>query len=173
MGRFGSPPIHASTHEDGGRDEIDLSGLVGVATKQVSIRWANRGSGDGSLNWGSYGKARDLNDADDMTAFVFIVPHDFTEIVEAVLYVKSDTTKTTADIDLASEYGKEGEANDANTESDTTTTHSLVADVLSLLDISSVLTGIEAGDLVWVGVTNKENFDVEIPEQNSGYMRYS
>ncbi len=86
--------------------------------------------------------------------FSFCVPADFGALVGAAAVAIPDGTNASADIDLSSDYGAPGEAFDNHSESDTTSTYSLVEDELVEIDLSSVLSSLSANDYVGVMIDN-------------------
>lgn len=80
--------------------------------------------------------------------FTFHVPFDFNSIVSAGLVVIPAGDVVGGNIDLSTEYGAIGEVYNLNTETDTTSTYSFTTNQLGLLSITTVLTGVAAGDYV-------------------------
>lgn len=101
-----------------------------VAT--YNVFQGNRGSleissnGNDSLNWS--------------------IPSDFTSLISIEVCGTPETTKATADVDLATDYSKGGESETIHSETDTTITFNFVAGQLDYFDFSSVVSTPEAGD---------------------------
>lgn len=117
------------------------------------------GSGD-AASWLGFDRVRILNSIDEYSVYGFSVPEDFNELVEAFILCYPSTPGTNVDIDLESQYGKEGEIYNNHTESDLTSTYTMVANILQKLDVSSVLQGIEAGDFGAVRITLKQTWNL-------------
>lgn len=85
-----------------------------------------------------------------------VVPLNFNTLVNAYLWFRHSGLSTgDKDIDVVSRYGGDGEAFDENTESDTITVNKTVNSASTYqYDISSVLTGISAGQSVGLAITN-------------------
>jgi len=79
--------------------------------------------------------------------FPFSVPPDFSELVEGYIESLPGGSFTDQDIDLASEYAKDGENYQTHAELDDTSAYSGVANQWGKLDLSSVLSSLEAGDM--------------------------
>lgn len=84
--------------------------------------------------------------------FTMCVPAGFGELISCDMICISEGTINDVDIDIDSAYGAIGEAKDNHTESDTSSTYSFVADDLSELDLSGILSGIEAGDFAGIHI---------------------
>lgn len=85
----------------------------------------------------------------------FTVPSNFGSLVDAYIWVMGDNSITgDIDIDLEAKYGKSTEQMDLNTETDTITKNLAAVTKRHLIDVSSVLTGIEAGDNVGLKLSN-------------------
>ncbi len=78
------------------------------------------------------------------------IPPEFSSIVEAVIIVFPASTQAAAAYSISSEYCLPGEAYNAASESDLTSTYNVVNTVKYEVDISSILTGIAAGDSLGV-----------------------
>ncbi len=79
--------------------------------------------------------------------YTFQTPEDFGELSSIHAVGIPSANGTNEDIDLSSDYGKPGEAFDFHSETDTTITYSFTADEITLLDVSSVFSALEALDL--------------------------
>ena len=78
--------------------------------------------------------------------FSFAVPDDFGSLVELVAVMSPGSTNAAAAINLASEYGAEGESVVQHAEVDTTQTYNVTIGQWEALDISSVFSQLAAGD---------------------------
>ena len=78
------------------------------------------------------------------TFYTFTIPHDFTSLISLVVVFFPNTTIVSVDIDLDSSYALIGEDRTTNQESDTTTTYSATANIMSELDISGVFSSLAA-----------------------------
>lgn len=87
------------------------------------------------------------------THYGFIVPSDFTTLEAAKIAFLPGSTDTYTP-DFYADYCAEGEDYDNATASKTDASEALTADKLKLWDISSILSGIAAGDLVGVKVVH-------------------
>lgn len=80
--------------------------------------------------------------------FIFTIPHDFASLISLALIARSAVTLS-ADIDITSDYGKEGE--DYNNHSEArdggVTPTALTANQIERFDVSDVFSNIEAGDV--------------------------
>lgn len=83
----------------------------------------------------------------------FLVPINYASTFGAHICVIPGGT-VDADIDLDSDYGTVGELYDAHSESDTTSTFPFVLNTIGVIDISSVLSSVTAGDMVGVKFSN-------------------
>lgn len=90
---------------------------------------------------------------DHFVTFDFCVPPDFGELVSAEV-VNLSFTSQTLQWDLNSQYGVENEAYNTHEEADTDLTKSVEANDISFLDVSSVLSGIAAGDVCAIKITS-------------------
>lgn len=164
---------HASRHENGGVDEIDATGLTGAGTKVIVGSGGSVVISGGTSQIKGYIAFYRLNGDGDYISFFFKVPHDFTSLVSAVVVVNCDVAGTGIDVDIASAYGKEGEDADAATESDTTTTYNFAADEYATIDISGILSGIEAGDIVGVQIKLRETYNLDVIRYQNPFIRYA
>ncbi len=98
---------------------------------------------------GNYQVYRLASSAADRLA-LFRVPRDFTSIVNAVLVGIPDTTGGPQTVELTSNYAAAGEDATAVSESNPTQQYSYIANQMQEFDVSSVLTGIGAGDYVGI-----------------------
>lgn len=88
--------------------------------------------------------------------FTFIIPSDFTNLagLNLVGIIGSGADGSGKDIDLSSDYAKQNELFNTNSESDTATSYDFTGktDVMTYLDISSVFSSIEANHICGVFV---------------------
>lgn len=79
--------------------------------------------------------------------FIFVIPTDFVSLISLSL-VGISTVTTSADIDVSSDYGKDGENYNHHSEARDggTTPTALTADQVERFDLSDVFSAIEAGD---------------------------
>lgn len=82
----------------------------------------------------------------------FIIPHDFTALVEAVVDWFSGATATMR-FDILGQYGGIGEGPYTHNESDNDVDVVCVINKYNEIDISGVLTSLTAGDIVFIKVT--------------------
>lgn len=82
--------------------------------------------------------------ADSVT---FCIPADYHETVSLVLLIIPENTDASADVDLTSDYGGDGEAYNVHSESNTTIEYGWTANQHFEADISSVFTSLAAGDI--------------------------
>ena len=81
--------------------------------------------------------------------FAFYVPLDFTSLTSAVVVMIPDATET-AQWDVTTDFGGDGEAYNLNSDSITNGTESVTANDVEEVDIADALTGLAAGDYVGV-----------------------
>lgn len=86
----------------------------------------------------------------------FVVPSNFATLVEAYVWIMGDNSVTgTVSVDLEAKYGKSTEQMDLATETNASFTFDIAAVTKRhKVDVSSVLTGIEAGDFVGLKLSN-------------------
>jgi len=87
--------------------------------------------------------------------FTFCVPTDFRELISADMICIPEGSVDDKNIDIDSEYCKAGEAKDNHVESDSDSIYSFVADKLSELNLSGILSEIEAGDSVGIHINHQ------------------
>ena len=94
----------------------------------------------------------------------FKMPHDFNSLTAAYYVIVAQDTDAAAELTIASSYGAVGEAYNAHTESDTTSTYSITDTEIEEIDISGILTGVAADDYVGISITTRDansvNYDV-------------
>jgi hypothetical protein len=78
------------------------------------------------------------------------IPPDFTALISLAAIMIPGSTNAAANIDLSSTYAATGEAFDLNTETNATITFNVTLDVMTLIEASSVVTGISADDFVGI-----------------------
>lgn len=166
-----TPADHASRHESGGADEMELTGLLGVASKVIPILYVARSGG--GAQWRSLKYTVYIHADAAYAVFCFIVPHDFTSLTSAYIFGFSTGDGTDIDLDISSEYAKEGEDYNLTSESDTSSTYDFVANDFTKIDVSGILTGIEAGDHVSIKLLMKESYTLEMPTPVAGEVRYA
>jgi hypothetical protein len=112
---------------------------------------------DSSANLGDY-RVRAIGTTGSYR-FTFNIPNDFTSLTKLVMIISptSGAAGSGKDIDLSSNYGSVGEAQNEHSESDTTTTYDFTgdADKFVELDISIVFSSIAAGDICGLFVDHK------------------
>lgn len=86
--------------------------------------------------------------------FNFYVPADFNALVAIELIGVPAATNAAANIDLVSEYGAVGEGAANHTQTDTTSTYALVANVLKAISLAGIFSSLAAGDLAGVSVSH-------------------
>ncbi len=77
----------------------------------------------------------------------FIIPHDFTTLVEAVAIIQPAATSTQR-FDLIATYGRIGETFNTHNEMDLDIDTAMTVDVMIEIDVSGVLTSLSPGDSV-------------------------
>ena len=82
------------------------------------------------------------------------MPHDFSTLVSAHAFTWNDSTEVLA-ITMKSHYAAAGELYNANEETGTPNT-SFSANKITLVDVSSILTGIAAGDYIGIELTRAD-----------------
>lgn len=82
----------------------------------------------------------------------FKIPDDFKTLTKLVFQLHMTSTINDVDIDLFTDYAQDGEAGDANSESDTTSVYSFNAAIFQELDISGVFSSIAAGHVCGIEV---------------------
>jgi len=120
-----------------------------------SYRDASAGITDPPEGLSTYPTAN--GNTDDQAHFSFRVPSDFTSIVEAKVIGYAASTNGAANIDIICYYAAVGEVATAVTESDLATTYDITDTHIEAIDISGILTGIAAGDIVGLRVETKAN----------------
>ncbi len=106
--------------------------------------------------------ATDIVAATASSLFSFDVPDDFVSIDSAHVHVISGGTASGLDIDIIINWAAEGEAYNANSSSDTTSTYSMVTDNVFKFNIGSLLSSIVADDIV----------GVEFDQNSIGFSNY-
>ena len=102
-----------------------------------------------------------LTDGND-AIFLFHIPNDFTTLTDAVVVVLPDASET-IQWDIDTDFGANGEAYNANTDSVTDDTLAVTLSQLAECDVSAGLTGIAAGDYVGMSFqSNTTNIQVVI-----------
>lgn len=86
--------------------------------------------------------------------FIFVIPADFVSVISLCVVGLSAVTVVSADIDIASDYGKDAEGYDNHSEARNggTTPTALTADVIErfdILDVFSVLEALDACGFNW------------------------
>jgi hypothetical protein len=144
------PKTHASTHESGGSDEIDLTGLSGLPDGPTKQVFVPVTSTTGTMSNVGQFAAADLGGSEE-AYITFPVPHDFSSITDAVVVVVPQSTDASTYIYRTVDYGAIGE--DYNNHQATTSGNlSFTANKLTEIDISGLLGSLAAGDLVGVEI---------------------
>ena len=153
-GTYPNPEVNAFRQSGGGtqlnigavadgeflkRSGTDIVGAVGVVPPREMFFNADYGSSFNKFRTRSLG-------TNGLFDFTFCIPSDFSSLVELVFVVIPIGTVATVNIDLASEYGGAGEAFNTHAETDTTSTYSFTADLMTEIDISGVFSSLAAGD---------------------------
>lgn len=99
---------------------------------------------DASSNHGAY-RGRSITSSGDHN-FTFVVPAEFDALISIELYGIPESSFTSQDIDLDSNYGGLGENYQTHVEADHTGTYSGVINSGFSLDLSSVFSALSAGD---------------------------
>lgn len=158
-GNLHAPEAHASSHESGGSDELNLTGLTGAGFLKIPFiaRWV--AASGGSLTWLNRFPVARLDASNETIYMSFAVPSDLLVVPTVYLVWVGTANGTGIDIDLSSDYGAEGEAHNVHSESDTTSTYNFVANELTLTDISAILSSLALGDFVAIKVQIKQTYD--------------
>ncbi len=85
-------------------------------------------------------------EANSEERFTFVVPADFSGLRSLELIGMAVDSVSEVDIDLASHYGKVGEAKDVHTESKNDGVYSFTASEKTAIDISPIFSALEPGD---------------------------
>lgn len=96
-----------------------------------------------------------LDEGDDGYS-AFKIPHDFTSIVSAEIWLFSDANDAAWDVDISSVYAAVGEGYTTHTETDTATTYNFTSLEIEVIDISGILTNISADDVVGIELENND-----------------
>ena len=80
----------------------------------------------------------------------FFAPLDVITLNSVKVMLIPQSTGSTLDIDITAEFAAEGELSTANTASDLVTTYNFTADTVTSLDITSLFSGMTAGDYAGV-----------------------
>ena len=148
--------LYGSTDESGGTF-LDKKVKVSTMRKKVGESMVIYFTVEGNSNRESY-RTRNIG-ATGAYRFTFIVPDDFLSLVSIRLIAspRSGAEGSGKDIDLISSYGADGEAINNHSESDTSSTYQIAASAgtFGFLDLSSVFTGLAAGDRCGVFVDHK------------------
>ena len=83
------------------------------------------------------------------------MPHDFSKVESAKIIIVPQVTGN-YDIDISSNYAQEGESYDTHTESETANTYDLTENILTSIDIKSILSSLSAGDYVGIEIKNND-----------------
>lgn len=158
-------PIPSAGIEDGAimNADINASALIALskmasAGQKIPVRGELTGPSGGT--WRTIGNhiAYGIDDINDYHGFIMYVPTTFETLEKAVLVVISEVTKSSVDLDIYIDYGKDGEAENAHSESDTSSTYNLTADEMTEIDISALLANLEAGDYLGMKVILKTDY---------------
>ena len=107
-----------------------------------------------NANLGDFGVKQNLSGS---SAFIeFKCPHDFTSITSAEVIIIPAANDATADIDVTSDYGADGEAYNTHSGSDTASTYNLTANQIFGVDVSGILSSLSANDFVGIKFINNE-----------------
>lgn len=142
-----------------GANEPEWGAGAAGATREFFIMPANYHNGaNGSLS----NMPRVRLSENDEAYFAFKIPHDWTSITNAEVIVVPTATNGTADIDIASTYGAVGEAYNTHSESDVASTYSLTQNQLKAIDVSGILSGIAAGDIIGLTLEMETAEDLDV-----------
>jgi len=134
--------------------DIDVSGTLNVSGNLTGITKEVFYSVETSGNIGTF-RTRSVGATGNQN-FNVVVPDDFVSLVsvEAIVIVSgAGAPGAGKDIDLNSNCGNVGEAYNANSESDTTSTYTIPAqNVVWEMNVSSVFSGISAGDYCGINI---------------------
>ncbi len=114
---------------------------LAAATKEFFVPAPNPGSTVGAYAVESIASAGDIHHA-------FRIPHDFNLLVSAVIVIIPADTAGPQTVNIESNFAADGEDATTDGEGPTAITPSYVANQMSEFDVSSVFTGIAAGDFV-------------------------
>jgi hypothetical protein len=110
----------------------------------------------------------------------FRCPPDFTTIVEASIIVistaggiDSDGTESAANWDLKSNYGAVGAAQTSHEETDASTTYNVAEGNLFAVDVSGVLSALDASDYVGIRFSQKTDADTHDVDILGFYLEYT
>ena len=122
-----------------------------VPSKEVGtiLREGGGGGTDSIFTHGSYW----IDTVGDWVRLTFTVPYDFNTLIDAFMVVIADANVGPLSIFLDSTYATDGEAGNFHTESDHTLSLSFVANQMTFVDTSTVLTGIAPRDVVTIQLT--------------------
>ncbi len=130
---------------------ITVANLMAAGAGATKEFWVEPRDADGTT-WiarGDFGTM--LWNAPEDGYFVFMVPHDFTSLISALLVGVSEHD-VAFQLTFASDYAAVGQAYTTHSESDTDTTTPVIDQIFGL-DVSGVLSAIAAGDYVGIKVT--------------------
>lgn len=82
--------------------------------------------------------------------YSFHIPADFTSLISVEVFCIPASTSATLDIDILVNYAAAGELFNANSATDTTSTYDFTASTIFQFNITSLLSGVSADDMVGV-----------------------
>jgi hypothetical protein len=88
----------------------------------------------------------------------FYIPNDFTALVQALVILIFSSTGSSRRVQFDTLYGKDLEAYNQHSETDTTSGHVLTANRFYSFSVASVLTGIEADDRVGLNINQIDDW---------------
>lgn len=130
--------------------------------------WAAGGAGATKELWAPIIQATELyiyenfwptarcNGTNDAAFVCFKVPHDFNSRTSAEMLLFGAVTEASANIDVHAHYCADGEAFNAHSETDTSSTYGITTNQLDAHDISGILSSLAADDYVGIKIEQKD-----------------
>lgn len=132
--------------------EAEADNKIAAAMTKEFFTPATVGSAGTTVTAEGYFPGVLLNAVGEAAYASFHIPHDFSNIVEAVFVCIAKATQAAADWDIHANYASNGELKNAHTEQDIATTYNVTNLTLHEVDISGILTAIVPGDYVGVAL---------------------
>ena len=148
------------------------AGVTSILNADISSRSIDAIFGDKEMFWPAFpsgGATRSQNqlwdgvliDASGEDALMGgLTPDDFSSLIEAVVLIIPGATDTAWDADIFTRAAAVGENRTTHTAFDTTTTYNITLDILFEMDVSGLLTFLNAGDYFTVSIEQKETTSV-------------
>ncbi|MCH8224874.1 MAG: hypothetical protein IIC97_03290 [Chloroflexi bacterium] len=137
--------------------EVTLAG--GAPIKEFFVSYASADVFNAGV---SYPAGHMDADGEDIW-IMFMVPADFSSIIDAVIILRPGTTTAAADWDVTTHYAAAGENySGTHTQSDTTSTYNITTNIFFELDISGLLTSLAVGDYVGVNIQRRTSGDAHV-----------